>query len=130
MNVSDLKTSKFLKQSDVGVGVLVTITCLTQENVAAEGAEPQEKACLHFQELEKPLVLNSTNGQIIAQITGISDDIEHGWIGKKIVLYADPNVSFGGKLTGGIRARAPKNQPKPTYTPPSGNLPPLDDCPF
>jgi hypothetical protein len=26
------------------------------------------------------------------------------------VLYNDPNVSFGGKITGGIRVRKPKNQ--------------------
>ena len=60
-------------------------------------------------ECDKPMVLNSTNGQIIAQITG-SDDTDH-WTGHKIVLYNDPNITFAGKLTGGIRARAPKNQP-------------------
>jgi hypothetical protein len=27
------------------------------------------------------------------------------------VLYHDPNVSFGGKLIGGIRVRAPRKQP-------------------
>ena len=106
MNVNDLKESKFLKQSDVGGGTLVTIGSVEQNNVAKEGAEPELKWCVHFNELEKPLVLNSTNGQLIAKITG-SDDSE-GWTGKKVVLYTDPNVSFGGKIVGGIRVRAPK----------------------
>jgi hypothetical protein len=110
MNVNDLKTSKFLKKEDVGEGVLATISNLTQENVALDGAPADMKVTLHFKELDKPLVLNSTNGQIIAQITGVTEDIEAGWIGKQIVLYTDPNITFQGKLVGGIRVRAPKPQ--------------------
>jgi hypothetical protein len=109
-SINDLKSSKFLKKEDVGEGALVTVTGLSQENVAKEGVDPEMKWVLHFAEYEKPLVLNSTNGQIIAQITGKSEDIEREWIGAKLVLYSDPNVSFGGKLVGGIRVRAPKAQ--------------------
>ena len=108
MNMSDVKSSKFLKRDDVGEGTLVTISDVSKENVAKEGAEPELKVCLHFLELEKPFVLNSTNGQIIAKITGKENDIEKTWLGTKVVLYDDPNVSFGGKLTGGIRVRAPR----------------------
>lgn len=106
MKVSELKSSKFLKKDDVGAGVLVTIAGVEQVNVAKEGAPEELKWCMHFNELDKPLVLNSTNGQIIEQITGKDDSDD--WTGTKIVLYNDPNVSFGGKLTGGIRVRAPK----------------------
>ena len=106
MHVSALKESKFLKRTDVGSGALLTISKLTQENVAKEGAEPDLKWCLHFEDAEKPLVLNSTNAQIISQITKQEDTDD--WTGHKIVLYDDPNVSFGGKLVGGIRCRAPK----------------------
>lgn len=115
-NVNDLKQSKFLTQKDVTPPVLVTIRAWEQVNVAKEGVDPDLKYALHFNELEKPMVLNSTNGQIIASIaaSGEFDD----WIGKKIVLYNDPNISFAGKLTGGIRARAPKQQA------------PSDDVPF
>ena len=45
--------------------------------------------------------MNSTNAELIGNITG-SEDTD-GWIGRKIVLYKDDNVSFGGKLVGGIR---------------------------
>ncbi len=106
MNVNELKSSKFLKKTDVGDGVLVTITGVAQENVAKEGAPEELKWCLHFAELDKPMVLNNTNGAIIAKYTG-SDESE-GWIGKKVVLYDDPNITFGGKLVGGIRVRAPR----------------------
>ena len=76
-------------------------------NVAAEGAPEEMKWCLSFRETEKPMVLNSTNAQIIALITG--QEITEKWTGSRLVLYDDPNIQFGGKLTGGIRARAPRN---------------------
>jgi hypothetical protein len=134
MNVSDLKTSKFLKKEDVGNGVLVTISKITRENVAMEGAGEELKATLHLEELDKPLVLNPTNGQIIASITGFGEDIEKNWVGHKIVLFADPNISFNGRLVGGIRARAPKagsvpDKVLPQKQPVTGQ-PKQDDCPF
>jgi len=112
MHVAELKESKFLRKEDCGAGILVTIKTITQENVAKDGAPEELKWCLHFKEVEKPMVLNSTNGQIIAGITG-SEDSDTGWAGTKIVLYHDPNVSFGGKLIGGIRVRAPRKTPVP-----------------
>lgn len=110
MHISALKQSKFLTRADVGPGILVTIRQITQDNVAKEGAPEELRWCLHFDEAEKPMVLNSTNGQIIAGITK-NEETDH-WIGHKVVLYDDPNVSFGGKLVGGIRVRAPR-QPRP-----------------
>lgn len=106
MNLGDLKSSRFLKKEDVGDGLVVTIDGLTKENVAMDGAEESVKCVIHFKELDKPMVLNSTNGQLIAKITKIENDIDTGWIGEKIVLFNDPSIAFGGKLTGGIRVRA------------------------
>lgn len=108
MNVNDLKKSKFLKKEDVTPPVLVTIAGCEEVNVAKEGVEPEMRWALHLKEMDKPLILNSTNGQIIAAISGSEESDD--WIGKKIVLYNDPNIFFGGKMTGGIRVRAPKQK--------------------
>jgi len=71
--------------------------------------DPEElRWCVHFQEDMKPWVLNSTCAQVIANFTGCQET--EGWTGKKIVLYNDPNVAFKGKITGGIRVRAPRGQ--------------------
>jgi len=110
MNVNDIKQSKYLKKEDCGEGILVTISGVKEQNVAKEGAEPEMKACLFFHEVEKPMVLNSTNAQIIAKIGGHEDNIEETWKDLKVVLYNDPNISFAGKITGGIRVRAPRTQ--------------------
>lgn len=111
MHFSQIKESKYLKKEDCGKGILVTITELTQENVAKQGDEPDMKYCLWFEEQGKPLVLNTTNAALIKGITGEEDT--DNWIGHKIVLYEDPNIMFAGKLVGGIRVRAPKNKPAP-----------------
>lgn len=145
MHISALKQSNFLTRADVGSGALMTIRSITQENVAKQGAPEELRWCLHFDEAEKPMVLNSTNGQIIAGITK-SEDTDN-WIGHKIVCYDDPNVSFGGKLVGGIRVRAPRvpkppaatvSQPQAPRQPPPApdpydaqpEPPPEDDVPF
>lgn len=109
MNIDELKKSTFLKRSDVanqGRGTPATIAKAEFMNVAKEGAPEELKRVLWFQELDKPMVMNSTNGEIIAKITGSRDD-DH-WTGHKVVLYDDPNISFQGKLVGGIRVRAPR----------------------
>lgn len=112
---SEMRESKFLKKEDVGAGALMTIESCEQYNVAKEGAPPENKWCLTFSESDKPLVLNSTNIQLCEKIFG-SDDTD-AWVGQRIVLYTDPNVSYQGKVIGGIRVRAPKKgaavPPKP-----------------
>lgn len=117
---SEMKESNFLKKEDVGRGLLATITGCIKKNVAKEGADAEYKWCLTFQEIDKPMVLNSTNIQLCEQITG-SDDTDL-WVGKKIVLYVDPNVSYQGKLIGGVRVRRPKPQ-APTAAP---AMPPMN----
>lgn len=104
--VNDLKSSKFLTKHDVEPPVVVTITSYEEMNVALESQAPEMKYTLHFKELDKPLVLNLTNGMLIAAITG-SEDLDH-WIGQQVVLWNDKTVSFAGKITGGIRVRAMK----------------------
>jgi hypothetical protein len=88
--------------------------------VAKEGAPEELRYCLSFHETDKPMVLNNTNGQIIAQIT--KSEETDAWPGHKIVLYDDPNVSFGGKLVGGIRVRAPRGQAAKAAAPTHGIL--------
>ena len=123
-SVNDISNSKFLKHQDVGAGALVTVRGVKQENVALDGAEPEFMWAVYFNQFDKALILNKTNAESIAEITGAYDDIEKAWIGAEIVLYTDPNVSFGGKLVGGIRCRkprlstAPPQAQIPPYTPP------------
>lgn len=113
--IHEMKSSKFLKREDVGNGLGGIIESVSQENVAKEGVDPELKWCLHFSNIDKPLVLNTTNMTLIAKFLG-SDNTDD-WVGGKIILYDDPTVSFGGKLTGGIRIRQYKGKTKETTAP-------------
>jgi hypothetical protein len=123
-----MRESKFLKQTDIGKAVLWTVHGVEKVNVAKEGAEPEYKWAMTFAESDKPLVLNSTNIQLCERIFA-SDDTDH-WVNKKVVLYVDPTVSYGGKVVGGIRVRAPKPGAVPKPPPPVVEELDADDIPF
>lgn len=105
--IHEMIESKFIKKEEVDPPVLVTIAGISKQNVAKEGVEPEFKWTMSFQELDKHMVLNVTNLQVLGIICASDDSDE--WVGQQVVLYNDPNVSFGGKVVGGIRVRKPKN---------------------
>lgn len=109
MHIDQLKKSRFLKREDCDPPITATIDRVEKQNVAPMGEKPEEKWCLFFNDGIKPLVLNSTNGQLIAKVLGSKDSDD--WIGEEIELFYDPNVSFAGNPVGGIRVRKPDSVP-------------------
>jgi hypothetical protein len=88
-------------------GLIVTITGITEENVAQENSPEELKWCVCFSENSKPFVLNQTNMALIGMVTG-SDETDN-WKGKKVEVYFDPSIMMKGKVTGGMRIRPPNN---------------------
>lgn len=130
MKISAMMPSSYLKKEDVPSPALVTVRKFTNENLAQDGQPEEKKWVMHFDEFDRGLVMNPTNLQLAAQAMG-SDDTDD-WIGHQIVLYTDPNVSFAGKLVGGLRLRAPKRKtaPPPPVAPPVPFDDMDDDVPF
>jgi hypothetical protein len=138
MNVNELKNSQFLTKEDCVPDILVTIKSCEEKDVSTESEPTKMRWVLFFEELEKPLVLNVTNGQIIAAITG--SDESDDWIGEQIVLWNDMTVMYKGEIKGGIRVRPQQGQGKPPAKSPvntkseyRGEEPPPptdDDIPF
>ena len=110
MKAGAMIESKFLKKEDLDYenGNLVTVSSLDQQNVGVNDGEEDLKWCMHFEEFDKGMVLNSTNIQLATKALGTDETDD--WIGKKLVIYVDDNVSFGGKLVGGIRIRKARGQ--------------------
>lgn len=102
MKISELKQSKYLTKDDCTPPITVTITKVTKENLAKDNEPPEMKYVLNFQEC-KPMVLNVTNGNLIAHVTGSEETDD--WVGKRITLWNDPTVSFAGQMTGGVRVQ-------------------------
>lgn len=107
--VGDMIASKYLKIADVPDPVIVTIAGVKQVNIAKEDDTPEYKWVIKFEEFDKPMVLNSTNIHVCAKVL-LSDDTDD-WRGKEIILFNDPNVSFKGEITGGLRFRGQEKAP-------------------
>ena len=119
-NIATMVSSKYLKSADVPDPVIVTIVGVKQVNMAKEDEAPEFKWAIKFQEFDQPMVLNSTNLHIAAKVLGSNETDD--WKGKEIILYTDPNVSFGGQVVGGLRFRGQEKAPtkamkKPTPHP-------------
>jgi hypothetical protein len=112
---SDTKQSRFLRQADVGDGLIVTIKDCDKQNVAQAGREEDFRPVVLFEEDVKPLVLNNTNFKSIAKITGAATS--EGWIGKEIILYSDESIEFGGDRVGGIRVKPVESEVKKAPAP-------------
>jgi hypothetical protein len=116
-DIDQMRESKYLRKEDCGKGILLTIAKVYRENVARQNEKPEMKWVLAFVEDCKPCVCNVENQGLIAQALGLrnSDD----WVGHKIVAWSNPNVSYGGKVTGGIRFRAVRTVAQPAPAPAS-----------
>ena len=130
MKVSSMIESKWLKKEDIEDDTIVTIKGIKQENLGKDEA-PEMRWVIYFKELPKGMVLNVTGIRVLeATFGGETDD----WRGKTVTLYVDPNVSFQGRVVGGLRLRpAKKAQPKTAMAPPAdtqANDEFDDDLPF
>ena len=103
------RNTKFIQKSEVEKGALVTIDRITEENVAPEYQAEEIKYVIQFKEDYKSWAPGIEVLETIKQIAGTGNVDE--WPGTELVLFVDPNVKFGHKKVGGIRCRAPKNQP-------------------
>jgi hypothetical protein len=97
--------SAYVRKEDFPLPRILTLSAVREEEVTAPGKKPKRKIVLYFNEIEKGLVLNQANGDVLFEMTG-SDDPEQ-WIGQRVEVYNDPNVTYAGKRVGGIRLRKP-----------------------
>ena len=104
------RQTKYLAKEDCDPDVLVTIAGMTLDDIERDDGKNDRRAILHFHGDLKPLVLNQTNKELLKEITGATT--VGGVKNKKVVLYNDATIIFKGKMVGGIRLRAAKNQPQ------------------
>lgn len=134
MSINDLSfdqlvpsDSKYLAKDDVGEdGVILTIKGFKTETIKGDNGD-EEKIVMYFEEPDfKPMIVNRTNAQLISIATGAAVAGEAR--GKKVVVYNDPTISFGGKITGGIRIKKVAGTPRQAADDSVANI--KDDIPF
>lgn len=111
--------SKYLTKDDVGEdGLILTIRGFKMETIKSDEGDEDKVVC-YFVEDVKPMVVNRTNSQLIGSATGARTAGES--VGKQIVVYNDPSVGFGGKVTGGLRVKRIAGAPRPAPAAPRAN---------
>jgi len=108
MKMSDMFPSKYLRAADIPAGREVPLTIASLDMTAIEG-EDELKPCLYFRGAKKGLILNKTNGTILAE--GFGDDTDR-WPGRVVAVYAT-TTQFGGKMVPCVRLRIPAPQAAP-----------------
>lgn len=120
--------SKYLSKSDVGEdGLILTIKGFRIETLKGDDGE-EDKMVMHFVEDMKPMVLNRTNSQLVGVATGAKTAGDAK--GKQVVVYNDPTVGFGGKITGGLRIKKVAGAPKPVAAAVNSDADLNDDIPW
>lgn len=119
MNIESAFPSNYLKASDLhGQDLNVTIKSVVIDDVGTDN-KPEPKPIVMFHEVEKGLVLNVTNKNVIVGLLGPETD---RWSGQKITLFPT-QVDFRGDQVEAIRVRLrqPQGGKAPTAAPlPSG----------
>lgn len=97
-----------------GDEVLTIKSVQNKEMYDSQTGEQKLALCIEFNEKPLPMVLNVTNAETIAIVTG-TDKVK-GWIGKQIVVGTSRIRAFG-KETKAIRVRNEKPRAKAKGTP-------------
>lgn len=119
MKANEAFPSNFLKAADLGKArPVVTISGIRSDKIGDD-----ERRILSFKGKDKELVLNRTNWNMIAEVTGQDDD--DNWIGHQVMLYAT-RVDYQGKRVDAIRVDYPPRH-APGYQAPQPPQPPVNE---
>ena len=110
-----LGSGHYLKKEDLSDPVDTELLWVKEENVTAPGKDATTRLVAYFEGLSKSLVLNMANSETLREITGTPDPNE--WKDVAVQLYVDPDVTYGGRKTGGIRIRKPASVSVPVQKP-------------
>lgn len=99
--------SKYLKSADIPEGEFQphTIDRVEHQNLAQEGKPAEMKYITYFRGLEKGMVMNTGNLNILMEAYGDESD---DWSGKPVLIYITPTNTPDGKACMGLRLSIPK----------------------
>ncbi len=99
----DFFDTNYLASWDIEGDTTVTIVKAMYEEVTGEKGRKDKCLVIYFDEFENGMIVNVTNSKTIQKMYNELQPAK--WIGKKITLYVDPNVSIKGEKVGGLRIR-------------------------
>lgn len=105
MRTADMIKSKFFRGKDLeGVPPLYLHIADVSEELMGRGSRQDVKCVMWFHENPKGLRLNKTAVNVLELAYGPDSD---AWSGKRVKLYFDPAIEFGGRPVGGVAVATP-----------------------
>jgi hypothetical protein len=106
--------SRWLQAADFPKPAVVEIVETDQAQVRGNDGQNTKKLALYFRGQRKALIVNATNFDSIARITGEGDS--DAWAGHRIELYAT-TTEMAGRTVPCLRTRPPGTAPKKAVRP-------------
>ena len=101
-DLDDCYGSKYLSASDLGDKKIRTrIGKIRKETMRQQSGAERSKFVIYFTTLDKPMVLNATNKNVLVEKLG---KVPASWVGADVGLYTE-NTQFAGKPVKGLRLR-------------------------
>jgi hypothetical protein len=105
MRTADMIKSKFIRGKDLEGRPPMTLTIAdVSEELVGRGGRQESKCILWFHEDHRGLSINKARVGILEAAYGPDSDL---WSGKKVRLFFDPNIEFGGRAVGGVGIKTP-----------------------
>jgi hypothetical protein len=98
MKTSDAFPSPYLQTATVKAKPIVAVISHVEMETVGQGADQKRKPVLYFDDGQKPMVLNRTNFEALADAFGDSDE----WSGNKVKVYVT-RTQYAGKSIDGLR---------------------------
>lgn len=103
MRTADMVKSKFWRARDIeGQPPKTLLIADVTEELLGRGLHQDVKCFLWFSNSPKGLQLNKSRVTLLEAAYGPDSE---GWIGRRIQIYFDPTIEFGGRPVGGVGIR-------------------------
>jgi hypothetical protein len=118
--------SKYISAADLPKPIVREIVETNIETLKTRDGVSSKKIVVYFRGMSKSLVVNSTNFDSLAEVTGEFDS--DNWPGHEIELFAT-TTQMGGKTVPCVRVRAPESAAKKKAAPVKAvkPTPPVDE---
>ena len=86
--------------------VVVSIKGVGTAKVTGQAGRKEDCFVVHFNEFDKPMILNRTNAKAIEKVA--SSGLIQDWVGKQVTLYVENGVKAFGEVVDALRIRDKK----------------------
>lgn len=105
MKRDDVYPSKWIKADDVTDEPQCVIKSVEMAELQTQDGKKEDKPVAYFKGIDKGLILSKTNWDRLEKQFGPESD---DWIGKTIVLYAEPEARSDSGYAARVKMPAPK----------------------